>query len=89
MPRTVTKLQINGKQWRLVHLEDVSTEDQAGLCEDDKRLITIWHHHSRIDLADTLIHELIHARLPDVNEDAVLETATLIRDALIKFGLLK
>jgi len=49
-----------------------------GECDYASRTITVCSTLHGIDLLDTLIHEVIHARWPDLSEEAVLEVATLL-----------
>lgn len=44
-----------------------------GQCDYSTRTIKIADKLHGVDLLDTLIHELIHARWPDLHEDAVAE----------------
>jgi len=55
-----------------------------GDCDYGTRVIRIHKSLRGVDLLDTLIHELIHARWPDLHEDAVIEfseTLSAVLDA--------
>ena len=55
-----------------------------GDCDYATRTIRIHHTLTGTDFLDTLLHEMIHARWPDLHEDAVCEfaeTLTAVVDA--------
>lgn len=60
-----------------------------GDCDYAKRRIRVSEKLSSRDRTDTLIHELIHARWPDLSESAVAEFATEITDCLERFDCLR
>lgn len=49
-----------------------------GECDYGARTIRLCPTLSGLDLLDTLIHELIHARWPDLHEEAVEEFASTL-----------
>lgn len=57
-----------------------------GECDYDKKTIRIHHTLRGIELLDTLIHELIHARWPDLSEDAVEEFASTLAAIVDEHG---
>ena len=60
-------------------------EDLLGTCDDRSgKSPEIWIDPNQSDsqIVDTLIHEILHACLPDLSEDAVTETATVIARAI-------
>ena len=62
----------------------------AGECdhiETPQKAIWIATQQKPIDILDTIIHELLHAALPDLCEEAVLETATDIAKILTRLGV--
>ena len=71
------KLTIRGKVWR-VGFRKLKAED-VGWCDYDTRQI---HISPKAPMPDTLIHEVLHAALPDLDEDAILETEEAIASAL-------
>jgi hypothetical protein len=76
--RTPTKrVSIDGKTWRVKIQRPPARESYDGLCVKDDR--TIYIHpdaiaHRGIEL---IAHELIHARLFDIDEEAVDEIGRL------------
>jgi hypothetical protein len=78
MKRPPTKrVTINGKLWRIKVQRPPARESFDGLCMPDER--TIYLHPAAI--ADRglelVVHELIHARLFDIDEEAVDEIGRL------------
>lgn len=53
-----------------------------GQCDYTQRTIRIDDRLHGVDLLDTLIHELIHARWPDLSEDAVAEFSETVSGVL-------
>jgi ribulose-5-phosphate 4-epimerase/fuculose-1-phosphate aldolase len=70
-------LQSRGKVWR-ISFKKLKAAD-VGQCDYDKREI---HISPKAPMPDTLIHEVLHAALPDLDEDAILETEEAITKAL-------
>lgn len=59
-----------------------------GDCDYARRRIRVSNKLIGKEFADTLIHELIHARWPDLSEEAVAEFATEVTSTLQRFGCL-
>ena len=49
--------------------------------------IRVALQQTSVDVIDTLIHELMHAALPDISEEAITETATDIARVLHRLGV--
>ena len=81
--RTVT---INGARWKI---RRAKLRGRCGDCDYATRTIRIDPRIVGVELLDTLIHELVHARWPDLHEDAVLEFATLTASVLDAEGFTK
>lgn len=81
-----TKILVNGRWWRVVAAPGMERSyGMMGDCDP----ITATNKAIRVDpeqsddaLLDTLIHEAIHAGLPDVKEQSVIGTAAGIAAAL-------
>jgi len=75
----VAKVDINGRKWEIGYghpgLTDGTIND--GICDYDKRRITIYNRCTR-SLLSVLAHEILHARLHDISEEAVDECGELI-----------
>ena len=80
--KKVCELTINGKKWKLGYGFPGSTNrtpDDA-CCIYDERKIIINRRACR-SLVNALAHEILHARFPDINEDAVEEFGNLVSEA--------
>lgn len=62
---------IGDQRWKIERAKFLRGCD--GDCNYDLRRIRIHAKLTAVDLLDTLIHELIHARWPDLSEEAVIE----------------
>ena len=87
-PEEEIKIKINKKTWkiRIVKSTDLSPVSY-GECDDvscSDPEIWIKRSLKPKDMMDTIIHEVLHAIRPELCEEAVLETATTITDALWK-----
>ena len=81
------RLTIGTQQWTVTCCRVPKT--LYGDCDYEQRRIRISNRIHGCDLADTLIHELIHARWPDLSEDAVGSFAGEVVLAMRKFQLLE
>lgn len=60
-----------------------------GICDYDRKRITVRKSlHTKL-LIDVIIHECLHSCCKDLTEEAVTETSTSIARLLIKLGLVK
>jgi hypothetical protein len=53
------------------------------LCDYDEKIIYI-HPNATAGITATLIHEILHACLPDLNEESILECEAAIAEGLKK-----
>lgn len=74
---------IGGQRWklRLARLRNI-----YGDCNYGTRTIRIDDRLTGTDYLDTLLHELIHARWPDLSEEAVVEFAGILTTILEQEG---
>jgi hypothetical protein len=72
-------VEIAGSRWRI---QRARLRNAYGLCDYASRTIKLDSRLAGSELLDTLIHELIHARWPDLSEDAVIEFANLLTHVL-------
>ena len=81
--RTVT---VRGHVWKLGKIRD---KGERGACEapdvPGREIDFPIHGGTRKDL-DTIVHELLHAAMWDIDEEAVYETATDIAKVLWRCG---
>lgn len=73
MARKKTIVHIGGKRWKLLRCRVPS--DRYGDCCHSTSTIRISNKLHGDELLNVLLHELIHARWPDVSEEAVVEFA--------------
>lgn len=83
------RVAVRGHHWELIFVErlpsgDCGEMDPIGVPGKE---IRVSLHQTDIDIIDTLIHELLHAALPDTCEEAVTETATDIAKVLYRLGV--
>jgi hypothetical protein len=79
--KSLGQVEINGEKWQVGYGHPGFTDGQMddGVCDYAKRRITINRGCSR-SLLSVLAHEAIHARLPDISEEAVNTTGELISE---------
>lgn len=84
------RVKLGGRYWRLRSVDHKTLPcNYDGICdhsEAKKKTIRIANNLAGRDLLDTLIHEMLHACLPHLNEEAVETTATDIARILHKLG---
>lgn len=74
---------INGERWKI---RRARLRRAYGECDYNTRTIRIHHTLVGTELMDTLLHELIHARWPDLQESSVEEFATTLTAVLHEEG---
>ena len=77
-------LKIRGQRWRLRFVPNLG--DAEGLCHKEERLIRIALGYPEDRTLDSIIHEILHAALWDLDEEAVHDTANAISAALWRLG---
>lgn len=84
-----TELTIDGKRVPIRFVNRVEGGN-AGLCcwlEDGGVIISINRKQPKPDVLETVVHEVIHAKLPYLSESDVSELGELIRKALYQTGI--
>ena len=82
------RVEIRGKRWSL----EVVDYLQDGSCgsidppDTPQKRILIARNQTPLDQLDTVLHECLHAALPDLDEDAITESSTDIAKILYRFG---
>jgi hypothetical protein len=82
---------VRGHRWRLIFRERLAS-GACGECDpigQPGKQIVVSTLQTQTDLLDTIIHELLHAALPDLCEESVEETATAIAVVLHRLGATK
>ena len=87
MPRRRRKTCYIGQvRWK-VHW-DCRLRGIDGLCDYGAKTIKLRRGMPVPDLVDTILHEMIHARWPDLSEDAVVDFSETVSGFLDASGLL-
>lgn len=82
MKRREHRVRLRGRWW--VIRDAALGEGDCGYCHWESQRILIRSDVKGLERLDTLIHEMLHATLPDTSEDAVERAATDIAAALAK-----
>ena len=84
----VVRVELRGKRWNLQVVEYLQDGSCGSIDPNDapQKRILIARNQSPIDILDTVIHECLHACLPDLCEEGVTETATDITKVLDRMG---
>ena len=77
-------LRIRGQRWRLRFVPHIG--EDMGQCDYENRVIRIALGQSEDEMLDTIIHEILHAALADLDEHPVQETANAVSAALWRVG---
>jgi hypothetical protein len=77
------KITIRGKKWTIKLQRPPVKKLFDGLCDYDEKIIYI-HPNATAGITATLIHEILHACLPDLNEESILECEAAIAEGLKK-----
>ena len=82
------RVELRGKRWSLEEVEYLSDGSCGSIDSYDtpRTRILIALNQTPLDKLDTVIHECLHACVPDLDEDAVTETATDIAKVLHRMG---
>lgn len=81
--KTARTVYINGERWKI---RRARLRRCYGDCNYATKTIRIHHTLTGTDLMDTLLHELIHARWPDLLESSVEEFAGTLSTVLEQEG---
>ena len=87
MGRKRRTVYINERRWKVIWDAQLRG-DCYGLCDYGTRTIHLRRGQSVPDLVDTIIHEIVHARWPDLDEPAVVDISETISGFLEAAGLL-
>jgi hypothetical protein len=88
--RSETRLTINGRRWRirLVPAREMP-RDALGDCDHPPGphpTIRVRRNLTQQRLAEVVCHELLHASLPQLSEEAVTDTAAVLGRVLFSLG---
>lgn len=79
------RVRIRGQWWR-IRVDENLKRSLWGLCNFDARLITLSPRATGKNHLGTVVHELIHAEFPDLDEEAVTRSANTIESVLWRMG---
>jgi hypothetical protein len=79
------KVRIRGRWWKVLRKAPPNAPDAVGLCDFDERTIYI---RPGAEMPATIIHECIHAAIPDVDEHAVESAELAIMECMKKCNCL-
>lgn len=82
LPRTAT---IRHTRWKLRGLAGVR-QGRLGECDYQRQTIRAPWAGDTLDELDVIVHEAMHAGLPDIIDDAIDETATGLARLLWRLG---
>lgn len=85
-PRRQRTLDIRGQRWKIRWVPNLG--QNLGICDYEQRVIRIARGQKCKEELDTVVHELLHAALHDVCEEAVQQTANAIVESLVRLKLL-
>lgn len=83
------RTKIGGRTWRVQFVEARAMGKAWGLCDHPPGrhpTISIRRSLKEPAMLDTLVHEVLHAARPELDEEAVDSTATAIAKALYRAG---
>lgn len=75
---------VRGQRWRMRFVPNLG--DKAGECDYGSRILRIAQGQPEAEELDTVVHEILHAAYPDIEEDAIGETGEAIAKALWRLG---
>ena len=82
------RVMIGGHLWSLAY-KPLKRRNLCGLCDYEKKTISICTSMQGLDELDTLCHELLHAAQGFASEDHVAEVATTLATILWQLGYRK
>ena len=77
-------IKIRGQRWKLRFVPNLG--DKAGECDYGARVLRIALGQPQEEELDTVVHEILHAAYPDIEEAAVGETGEAIAKVLWRLG---
>lgn len=85
MAKRLARIFIGDQRWT-IHRTKNLPPDRDGECDYTARTIRVRHTLQGEELLEVIVHEMFHARWPDLSEEAVGEHAQEIAGVLYSFG---
>ncbi len=85
MARKRANIFIGNERWTIHRTSRLST-DRDGECDYSARTIRVRASLQGEELMEVIVHEMFHARWPDLSEEAVMEHAQEIAGTLYGLG---
>ncbi len=85
MARKRASIFIGNERWTIHRTSRLST-DRDGECDYSARTIRVRASLQGEELMEVIVHEMFHARWPDLSEEAVMEHAQEIAGTLYGLG---
>tara|TARA_Y100001973_G_scaffold106824_1_gene188477 strand:- start:2528 stop:2794 length:267 start_codon:yes stop_codon:yes gene_type:complete len=86
MPRYRKTLYIGEKRWKVLRCK---LSDRRGDCHLENKQIRISDKLEGKELVEILVHEIVHARVWDLDEEAVEDIGIAVSNALANWYLIK
>jgi hypothetical protein len=74
-----------GKRFKVI-FKAPKNRNHIGICDYEAKEIKINPKIDEAEILDCIIHEALHACLPDISDDAIDESATSVAKLLWKLG---
>jgi hypothetical protein len=91
-PKTIVlTATLRGTRWKFKDASNIPKDALEegpldGLCDYDKKTLYVPMEPKGLEDLDTIIHEVVHAILPDLSEECVRESSSAIARILHRFG---
>ena len=78
-------LMIGGKRWRVSFVDpsELPTDEHMGICDIQTKTIRVALGMTEEETLETLLHEVAHASVWDLDEEAIVRLANAQRRAMI------
>lgn len=83
------KVTIGEDEWTIRFSREDLGLDQWGVCAPGMKLIVVEPTLRGTLLVDTVVHEILHACLWNINEEAISATAGVLTQVLVDAGFMK
>jgi len=85
MAKRSARVYIGDQRWTIQITKNLAP-DRDGECDYDARTIRVHPSLQGETLLEVIVHEMLHARWPDLSEEAILEHSQEIAGTLYRLG---